>query len=220
MAAIYRAVRTAATVSRRVLVGYSGGKDSAALLDLCVKHFDQVEVFFLYLVRGLEFQEATLRHVESKYGVRVHRVPHFMLSEFLRYGTFRLEDFDTPIVTTREVYDYVREQTGCHWIACGERIADSIVRRAMIKRSGSVDMARGRFFPLAEWNKADVLAYIRQHKLHVGAESHKLGFSFRGLDGADMAKIRDAYPEDFERIRRWFPLVEGSVKQHEYYGNQ
>lgn len=218
MAALYHAVKTAATVSRRVLVGYSGGKDSAVLLDLCVKHFDKVDVFFMYAVKGLEFQEATLRYVESKYGTRVHRVPHFELSSFLRYGTFRVEDFEVPIVSTREVYDYLREQTGCHWIACGERIADSIVRRATIKKSGSVDMKRGRFFPLAEWSKADVLAYIRQHKLHVGAESEKLGFSFRGLAGKDMAKIRDAYPEDFERIRQWFPLVEGAVRRYEQCG--
>ncbi len=218
MAALYHAIRTAAMLSRRVLVGYSGGKDSAALLDLCTKHFDQVDVFFMYLVKDLSFQEATLRHVESKYGVTVHRIPHFMLSEFLHYGTFRIEDFDCPMVTTREVYDYARELTGTHWVACGERIADSTVRRAMIKCTGSVDVKRGRFFPLAEWNKADVLAYNRQHRVYVGPESERLGFSFRGLAGEDMAKIRDAYPEDYERIRRWFPLVEGGVKRYEYAG--
>ena len=218
MAALYHAVRTAATLSRRVLVGYSGGKDSAALLDLCIKHFDKVEVFFMYLVKGLRFQEATLESVEARHGLTIRRVPHFMLSEFLRYGTYRLEDFETPIVTVPQVYDYLREQTGCHWIACGERIADSTFRRAMIKRSGSIDMKRGRFFPLAEWTKADVLAYNRQHKLHVGGESAKLGFSFRSLAGEDMAKIREAYPEDYERIRRWFPLVEGAVKRYELTG--
>ena len=218
MAALYHAVRTAATLSRRVLVGYSGGKDSAALLDLCCKHFDKVEVYFMYIVKGLQFQEATLKSVESKYGLTIRRVPHFMLSELLRYGTFRVEDFETPIVSTLEVYDYLREQSGCHWIAGGERIADSIIRRAMIKRSGSIDIKRGRFFPLAEWNKADVMAYIRQHGLHVGGESAKLGFSFRSLAGEDMAKIREAYPEDYERIRRWFPLVEGAVKRYELTG--
>jgi phosphoadenosine phosphosulfate reductase len=218
MAALYHAIQTAATVSLRVLVGYSGGKDSAVLLDLCTKYFDQVEVFFMYLVRGLGFQEATLRHAEARYGVKIHRVPHFMLSELLRYGTYRIEDFETPIVSTRQVYDYLREQAGCRWIACGERIADSTVRRAQIKRSGSIDPQRGRFFPLAEWNKADVLAYIRQHGLYVGAESEKLGFSFRGLGGEDMAKIKAAYPADYERIQRWFPLVEGAVRRYEQCG--
>lgn len=172
----------------------------------------------MYLVKGLEFQEAALRYVESKYGFKIHRVPHFMLSEFLRYGTYRIEDFETPIVSTREVYDYLREQTGIHWVACGERIADSTIRRAMMKRSGSVDVNRGRFYPLAEWSKADVMAYINQRGLFLGPESSKLGFSFRGLDGKEMAKIREAFPSDFERIRRWFPLVEGAVRRYEQCG--
>lgn len=216
MAHLYHAIQVAATVSRRVLVGYSGGKDSAVLLDLCTKHFEQVDVFFLYLVEGLHFQEITLKYCEQKYGLAIHRIPHFMLSEFLRYGSFRVEDPSCPIVTTKQVYDYARELTGTYWIAGGERIDDSIVRRAQIKRSGSIDTTRGRFFPLAAWSKADVMAYIKQHKLHVGQESQKLGFSFRGLDPQSMTKIKDAYPEDFDRIRRWFPLIEGSVKQHEY----
>lgn len=218
MAALYHAIQTAACVSRRVLVGFSGGKDSAVLLDLCTRHFEHVEAFFMYLVPGLGFQEATLRHYESRYGVRIHRVPHFMLSEFLRYGTYRVEDFETPIVETREVYDYAREISGCHWIAGGERIADSTIRRAMLKRSGSIDEKRGRFFPLSEWSKADVMAYIKQRRLFLGPEHSKLGFSFRGLDGKDMSIIKAQFPDDYARIQRWFPLVEGAVRRYELTG--
>ena len=218
MAALYRSIQTAACLSRRVLVGFSGGKDSVALLDLCTRYFDHVEAFFMYLVPGLAFQEAALRHYEARLGVRIHRVPHFMLSEFLRYGTFRVEDFETPIVTTREVYDYTRELSGCHWIACGERIADSTVRRALIKRTGSIDAKRGRLYPLADWTKADVLAYIKQRRLFLGQEHSKLGFSFRGLDGKEMATLKAAFPDDYERIRRWFPLVEGAVRRYEHTG--
>lgn len=218
MAALYRSIETAAAMSRRVLVGFSGGKDSVALLDLCTRHFEHVEAFFMYLVPGLAFQEAALRHYEARYGIKIHRVPHFMLSEFMRYGTFRVEDFDVPIVATREVYDYTREASGCHWIACGERIADSTIRRAMMKRSGSIDTKRGRFYPLADWSKADVLAYIKQRRLFLGPESSKLGFSFRGLDGKQMATIKAAFPDDYERIRRWFPLVEGAVRRYDCTG--
>ena len=57
MADLFHAVRTAASMSRRVLVSFSGGKDSVVLLDLCAKHFERVDAFFMYHVRGLEFQE-------------------------------------------------------------------------------------------------------------------------------------------------------------------
>lgn len=203
-------------MSSRVLVGYSGGKDSAVLLDLCCQRFAHVEAFFMYTIPGMEFQEAMMRWAEQHYGIKVHRVPHFELSNMLRYGVFRHEDFATPIVTTREIYDYAREKADTYWIAGGERIKDSIVRRAMLKRSGSIDMTRGRFFPLIEWSKADILAYIKQHRLPLSPEYRHLGHSFRSLGGTEMLAIKAKFPEDYARIQHWFPLIEGSVKRHEF----
>ena len=183
-------------------------------LDVCMRHFAHVEGFFMYQVRGLSFQESILRYYEDKYGIPIHRIPHFELSQWLRYGLFRHCDFDCPIVSVKETYDYMRENTDIWWIAAGERIADSVWRRAMIKSSGTIDPKRGRFFPIAEWSKADVMAYIRQRKLRVGAESSRLGFSFRSLMGKDLLKIQKYFPQDYARIRRWFPLVDVSIIHH------
>lgn len=211
---LFRSVETAAAITDSVLVAFSGGKDSVVTLDVCVRHFAHVEGFFMYQVRGLSFQESILRYYEDKYGIPIHRIPHFELSQWLRYGLFRPCDFDCPIVSVKETYDYMRENTDIWWIAAGERIADSVWRRAMIKSSGTIDPKRGRFFPIAEWSKADVMAYIRQRKLRVGAESSRLGFSFRSLMGKDLLKIKKHFPQDYARIRRWFPLVDVSIIHH------
>lgn len=211
---LFRSVETAAAITDSVLVAFSGGKDSVVTLDVCVRHFAHVEGFFMYQVRGLSFQESILRYYEDKYGIPIHRIPHFELSQWLRYGLFRHCDFDCPIVSVKETYDYMRENTDIWWIAAGERIADSVWRRAMIKSSGTIDPKRGRFFPIAEWSKADVMAYIRQRKLRVGAESSRLGFSFRSLMGKDLLKIKKHFPQDYARIRRWFPLVDVSIIHH------
>ena len=202
------------------LVGFSGGKDSVVALDLAFRHFKRVDAFFLYLVGGLSFNESIIRHYEDKHGIKIHRLPHFMLAEWLRYGTYRPADYDVPIVSVKETYDYARELTGAWWIAGGERIADSVWRRAMIKHSGSIDAKRGRLYPLADWDKAEVLAYIRQNRLRVGEESRKLGFSFASLLTREMLIIREAFPRDFETIKRWFPLVEAGIKQHEFFQKQ
>ena len=47
---LFRTVETAAAITDSVLVSFSGGKDSVATLDLCVKHFRHVEGFFMYYV--------------------------------------------------------------------------------------------------------------------------------------------------------------------------
>lgn len=57
---LLRTVETAAAITGRVLVSFSGGKDSVVTLDLCVKNFSHVECFFMYQVRGLSFQEAII----------------------------------------------------------------------------------------------------------------------------------------------------------------
>lgn len=214
---LYSVMETAKNITDSVLVGFSGGKDSAVTLDLCVRHFKRVRPYFMYIVPGLEFQEVTLRYYEKRYGMEIMRVPHFMLSDFLRAGSFRMPDDSVPVVKTADLYAYLREKTGIHWIAAGERIADSIVRRAMIKRSSAIDQKRGRIYPIAYWTKAHVLSYLKLRRLPLSLENKELGFSFRSLQGKDLEKIKRRFPEDFEKIKKMFPLVEAELKRGEFY---
>ena len=210
---LLRAVATQRALTDEVIVLFSGGKDSVVTLDLCRRYFPRVRMVFMYYVKGLAFQEQIIRYYENLYGIECERVPHFELSNFLRYGTFRPHDMSVPILKTADIYNHARELTGIHWIAGGERAADSLVRNAMIKASGSIDQKRGRFYPLAEWTKADVTNYIKKYKLKVGAESRELGFSFRSLEYKCLRVIRADYPGDFAKIQEWFPLVEVEMKR-------
>lgn len=210
---LYYTLETASKITDSVLVGFSGGKDSVVTLDLCMKYFKNVVPYFMYLVKGLEFQEKTIRYYENKYDVEMLRVPHFMLSDFLRYGSFRMPDLDVPIIKTVDLYNYMRNETGIYWICAGERISDSIVRRAMIKNSGTIDSKRGRIYPVAQWNKSNIMSYLKINKLPLSLENKTLGFSFRSLMGEDMIKIKECFPDDFEKIKRDFPLIEASIKK-------
>lgn len=216
---LFDSVKTMSTITDSVLVGFSGGKDSAACLDLCFKYFKKVQPYFMYLVPNLEFQERTIRYYEKRYNTKILRVPHFMLSDFLRYGTYRMPDLDVPMVKTVELYNYLREKTGIYWICAGERISDSIVRRAMIKESSSIDMKRGRFYPIAYWNIAQVRAYNNQQKLPLSLENKALTHSFRSLMPAEIKNIKDIFPDDYKKIQAMFPLIETSVKWEEFYGD-
>ena len=216
---LFDPVKVQSTISDSVLVGFSGGKDSAACLDLCFRYFKNVKPYFMYLVPGLEFQERTLAYYEDRYKTEFLRVPHFMLSDFLRYGTYRMPDLDVPMIKTVELYNYLREISGFYWIAAGERVSDSIVRRAMIKQSSSVDVKRGRFYPLAYWNVNHVRSYNKQRRLPLSLENKVMGHSFRSLMYEDLKDIKEHFPNDYDRIKSMFPLVDVELKREVFYGD-
>lgn len=215
---LFDPIKTQASVTDSVIVGFSGGKDSIVTLDLCFKYFKRVQPFFMYLVPGLEFQEKMLTWYENKYKTEIIRIPHFEVSEFLKYGSFTVFDDSIDIVGITDTYEYIRQTTGIHWIAAGERCADSIVRNAMIKQSGSIDYKRGRFYPIAYWNKKEILEYIKYKKLYLSSEQKKLGFSFRSLDGSELAVIKEHYPKDYEKILKVYPFAEAGVVRYQVYG--
>ena len=172
----------------------------------------------MYHVQGLSFQEQWLKWAEQKYGIEILRVPHMDLSDWVRFGSFRPEQPDSPSIKINDIYAYVRQQTGMEWIAAGERISDSIWRRAMIKKSTAIDHGRKRLYPIANFSKAHVLSYIKQHRLRVSDESSVLGFSFRDFQPRNLAIIQQRYPDDFAKIVAQFPFVEANIKQLEYFG--
>lgn len=217
---LFSAVRRQALLSDSVIVAFSGGKDSVVTLDLCAKHFKAVHAFFMYQVPELSFQEAILRWAENKYGIEIYRIPHFEVSDYYRTGMFCRPQHDLPRVKMQDIYAHIRQAFGCHWIAAGERAKDSVIRNAMIKKSGSIDAKRGRFFPIAYWSKAQVMAYIQTHNLMVSPESKVLGHSFRSLMPGELVKLRKFYPADFERVCEAFPLAEAAIAHHvRYSGN-
>lgn len=212
---LFEPIKAASRISDSCIVAFSGGKDSIVTLDLCARYFKKIHVFFMYSVPNLSFQEANLRWYENKYDIEIERIPHFMISEWLRLGTFRKPDFHVPMVSINDIYTYERISNDMWWIAAGERIADSIVRRAMIKNSGSIDAKRGRIYPVAHFSKSDVMRYIQHHNLKLAPEARWLGHSFRSLEPKEMVLVKKHYPADYEKICAWFPFVEAAIKNYE-----
>ncbi|MFB6349467.1 phosphoadenosine phosphosulfate reductase family protein [Moraxella sp. ZJ142] len=215
MAKLFDPIKAQSRITDHVIVGFSGGKDSVVTLDLCCRYFPKVTAFFMYQVSDLSFQNAMIKWAERKYQIDIDVLPHFELSNFLAYGSFRHHDYTVPIIGMNDIYKFVRLTNNAWWIAAGERIADSIVRRAMMKKSGCIDEVRGRFYPIANFSKNDVMAYIKHHNLKYAPETSSMGHSFRSLAEKDMWLLKQHYPSDYQRVKSWFPFVEASVINYE-----
>lgn len=214
---LYDPVKAQAKVTDSVIVAFSGGKESIVTLDLCFRYFKNVRAFFMYICPNLSFQERTLEWYERKYQTEIIRIPHMDVSEFFHYGSFRCPDFTFPIVSINDIYKYIRIETDIWWIAAGERIDDSIVRRAMMKKSGSIDVQRGRFYPVSMWKKREIIDYIKFHNLYLGQDSKKLGFSFKSLWGKELAMLKQYFPDDYKKVLHLYPFAAAGVKRYEEY---
>ena len=217
---LYDIIKTQSRVTDSVIVAFSGGKESIVTLDLCFRYFKTVKPFFMYICPDLSFQEKTLQWYEKNYQTEITRLPHMDVSEFFHYGSFRPPDYSFPIISINDIYRYMRLENNIWWIAAGERIDDSIVRRAMMKKSGSIDVQRGRFYPVSAWKKKEIMAYIKHHNLYLSPDSRKLGFSFRSLDGNELLMIKQNFPDDYEKILKLYPFAGAGVKRAEEYGKK
>ena len=217
---LYDPIRTMSKITREVIVSFSTGKESCVVMDLCSRFFDRIVPFFMYSCPGMSFQEKSLRWYEEKYGVEVIRVPTFNMAPMMRYGVFRAPDYDVPIISVSDIYNYVRNQTGVYWVCGGERIADSTIRRAMIKSTGSIAVKSGKFYPVAYWRKKDILDYLKVKKLYLGEDSKVLGASYHGWTGKVLKTCKERWPDDFKKIKRLYPFVESVVMREEAYGSQ
>ena len=217
---LYDPIKTQAKVTDEVIVAFSGGKESVVVLDLCFRYFKKVHPFFMYICPDLSFQERTIEWYEKKYQTEIIRLPHMDVSEFFHWGSFRPADLTFPVVSINDIYQYVRLQTDTWWIAAGERIDDSIVRRAMMKKSGSIDVQRGRFYPVSAWKKREIIDYIKFHNLYLGQDSKKLGFSFKSLWGKELAMLKHYFPQDYEKVLHLYPFAAAGVKRYEDYGKE
>ena len=74
--------------NERIIVAYSGGKDSIVLSDLAMKHVKNVKLFFMYFIAGLDYTEHWCSFAEKRWGVEVHRMMSWTTTQLLHAGSF------------------------------------------------------------------------------------------------------------------------------------
>lgn len=214
-----------------MLVGLSGGKDSLATLDIVsgVIGHENVTPFLMYVVRGLECEMGPIRRAMARYPGMAERfieTPHPMLGEFLKGSVLRpyVEGSEKiKTIKTPDVEQHLRNVTGIRWVAYGQKCADNIVRRAMLKKDGinGLDERFERANPLWDWSNADVYGYLRGKGITVppgvGPKRPDDGHGV-SLQTDFLVWLRDTWPEDFRLLLRVFPYAETQIARWEMHG--
>lgn len=208
---LYKVLREGSCVTQKIIVGFSGGKDSVALLDLCKRYFKDVYVFWMYFVNHCMLQDNYFRYIEERYQVKILRVPHYELSMYYqenRYLDTSIELQQTPQIYFSDVENYVRDFFGVKWIAYGMMACESIERQAMLRNNGGIDYEHAKLYPLAFWNNDKVFRYLKTNNIRLPTE---YDFSTRSVsnpfDPNAQILIKTYYPGDWEKVVDKFPYA-------------
>lgn len=201
--------------NKSILVSYSGGKDSLVVLDLCCSVFKHVVCFFMYFIPGLEVCERQLRFAKERWGVEIIQYPHWLLSRVLKNGIYcnnyyKLDDL--PELGPNDIYAVARADTGIELIATGQKRSDTLHRRRNLSSP-----QRNVIHPIKDWNKHEVLAYLRMRNIPVPDSS---GAAVTGIDLStkNLLWLYDNHPEDFKKLCKVFPYAETVVWRRAWYG--
>ena len=213
----------AARTGGKCLLAFSRGKDSiAAWLELRESGlFREIIPFHLNGVPGMEFVEESLRYFEDYFQTRIIRLPHIgfyrQMGNLVFQPPERIESIRNLgfMDCTRFTYDDIRrwlaEDLGwpdeSTWVATGVRATDSPRRRIHIVKCRARNLSQRQFYPIFDYRKADVMADIERNGIRLPADYGMFGLSFDDLDYRFAGPLKKHRPEDYERLKFWFPLV-------------
>lgn len=208
-------LREARTKSEAVIVSFSGGKDSLAVLDMCKRTFDHVECFFMYLIPGLRCVEDQLERASRRWGVKIRQYPHWLTFDLLRDGIYCFNHFTFdgfPRVKLRDIQLLAMKESGIPLLAMGAKQSDSQWRR----RNLSQTKHHGILYPIVSWSKADVLGYCKANRIPIPttSEGNATGVD---LSTPSVLWLHDNYPDDYRRLVEVFPLAEAIVWRRKFY---
>lgn len=198
------------------MVAFSGGKDSLVVMDLCMRTFSRVQAFFMYLVPGLECVEIELEKARARWGIEIRQYPHWLVHRLIKNGVYCNSHWTNealPEWKLAEVYALALLDSEMPQLATGAKKADSGWRRRFM----STDREDQVFYPIAQWHKYDVLAYLKARQIALPPSS---GHSATGIDlsAKSLLWLNDTFPDDFKRLCEVFPFAEAVVWRRAFYG--
>lgn len=166
-----RTLRWLETIAARhdeVLVGLSGGKDSLACVDLCIRAgFKRIECYALHFIPGLGCFDGPVDRAAKLFGLRftaavmkrvgepaagvvpltVHKLTHPDGANALAYyAIFRPHILEAvtgkrrvPRATMNDAYRLAREKSGIRLLCTGERMDESLQRRGQLHGHAACD---------------------------------------------------------------------------------
>ena len=96
------------------------------------------------------------------------------------------------------------------------RACESFNRRMVFKKQGAINHKEKKISLIADWTKADVENYLKENKIPISDDYKIWNRSFDGLKYQFLFGVKENYPDDYERIKEFFPLIDLELRRYEF----
>jgi hypothetical protein len=213
--ALCRAMK--AEAGPRVALAFSRGKDAIATWIQLKRHGFEVFPYYRVVLPGyLRIERESLAYFEQVLGTKIHRFLSPQTIKLFNASIFQPPRHAKEAVTFPEwtsdeqAAALLRENgwDGDTWETIGIRASDNLVRSTTIKRHGPINRKRKTWFPIYDWSNDRTFTEVRDSGIKLPPDYHLWGRSLDGFHHRFIAELCKDYPDDLERIRAVFPLID------------
>lgn len=198
------------------ILAFSRGKDCVAAW-LYLRHFfTRIIPFHLSIIPHLQFADRSLDYYEQYFGTKILRLQDGCTTGDIMALAYQPPGSEHDIDAMNLWYykkpfvaDLVRQHVGIPdaWCAYGISAGDSVMRSWYIgDRAFSEE--RRTFYPCFDWPRHAILDTIKAAGLKLADDYLLSDRSFNSIiNFTALTRMQSLYPEDFETIETYFPLV-------------
>lgn len=202
------------------LLEFSRGKDSIVSWLQLRRFFPRLIPFHLASIPHLSFVDESLAYYEDFFQTKIERY----LNGYVAWAISDLqyqspeskswaESCDYRLVKTREFHEALRRKHDVPLAYCarGLTVGDNLGRRIHLRRyKGRNDKAKV-FYPIYDWSKELVLKTVKRSGVKLPKDYWLHSHSLTGMpDYMHLERMRRLFPQDYERTKALFPLIDVS----------
>ena len=206
---------------RKVTIGFSTGKDSVAGLDMLIKAGIKPYPIFCYVVPNLQFIEDNLKMYEDHFQLKIARMPHPMLYAHIRHQDWQpfdkavsISQFKMEKLTFKRINEmWLRNNniTDVEFDCNCMKMADSLNRRLVLSKKPDIDKENKIIYLTKYFTKQGVFDYLKKNNIPLTKDYDIFGVSWDGLAYHYSCGVKKYYPNDWEKIKEYFPMIEAEI---------